>query len=84
MGRVVKIRLDQERIASLVAEKGRHVHTAIGYLSTWAIGGYDQVTIWPDRDPEDMVAEYRDTKTDRVYVIGAVWDSDRQEYGFHS
>jgi hypothetical protein len=53
---------------------------AIGYLSTWNMS-HPIVAISKDGDT-DMIAVYRNSDNEVVYVIGAVWHNDH--YGFHS
>lgn len=54
---------------------------AIGYLSQWAMTGYEQVSI-AISDDGDMTARY--WGKDKHYVIGAVWNDTTRQYDFHS
>lgn len=62
----------------------REFEIALGYLSSWSVEGFDTVHIWTDRDPGDMVASYTDTKSERRFVMGAIWRRDEGKYSFHS
>jgi hypothetical protein len=65
------------------ASSVQEVWGAIGYLSTWAMDGYDDVAIFLFPDDE-IGATYRDSaKPHRVYHIRAVL-RENGTYGFHS
>lgn len=82
--RKVSISLTQSDLIGIAESIGswEKMWTAIGYLSTWAADGYNDVNIFRD-GAEDLVAVYTDSNNANAkYVIGAVWHGDH--YGFHS
>jgi len=71
--------IEKAYAASSVAE----VRNAIGYLSTWAVDGYDEVEVYIFTDNE-IGATYRSsTNPEKMYHIRGVLRDDRT-YGFHS
>lgn len=78
--RTIELHLDEERIKH---DNRKQLSIAIGYLASWNLSGYDNVSIYNDGD-NDLIATYASTETGRSYVIGAVWRESSQEYSFHS
>jgi hypothetical protein len=86
--RTVKINLDDY-------VQNKAMQDAIGYLAIWALPSYDTVKIgkdWgqlPEDTTPDLLAQYENTETGRSYVIGAVWNEEKDapnggHYSFHS
>jgi len=63
---------------------------AMGRLCTWALPteeegyGFDQVSIYREGKGNDLIAYYSDSKSERKYVIGAIWRADEEVYSYHS
>ena len=71
-----------EKFQDAVCHCPRQYHTAIGYLSAWAIGGrHKNVSIQGD-DRGDLHGIYRNEAGDVTYTLyGMLTDG---EYSFHS
>lgn len=59
---------------------------AIEYLVSWSIDHYDKMFICDDfpYPGKNMIASYKNTLNESTYVIGAIWNEDKQAYSFHS
>jgi hypothetical protein len=68
-----------------IEEKSNPVASrALGYLATWALSGYDQVSIYPDGNDNDLIAVYTSSTGEHKFVMGAIWHEDEGRYSFHS
>jgi hypothetical protein len=57
---------------------------AVGYLSTWAISGFPEVSIFRQvGSDEDLMAVYSNGPN-KTYAIAAIWRKDLKKYTFHS
>ena len=64
-------------------------YEAMGKLCTWSMPdadgfGYDQVTISRDGNGNDLIAYYRNSVDQRMFVIGAIWRKEESSYTYHS
>jgi hypothetical protein len=59
---------------------------ALKYLCSWSLCGYDSVLICDDFPlaGKDIIANYKNSLNGSGYVIGAIWQEEKQNYSFHS
>ncbi len=88
--RLLRIWQDNDVIEKVTAITGAaEMYRAIGYLAQWGLSMADDVTLnvfYADDVQPEIVATYRKSSApDKIeYQIGAVWNADSKQFGFHS
>lgn len=83
--RTIEFTFPQPDLSTAIGDAGIPItkfFDAIGYLSTWGVGGYDSLSLHVQSDGEVIAVYTESTKPEKKYVIGAIWHGEH--YGFHS